>query len=47
MSNWNTNAPISVPVGHGTLGRIMNVLGEPIDEAGPIVPCPTGTQMRL
>ncbi|MDE5039654.1 F0F1 ATP synthase subunit beta, partial [Francisella tularensis subsp. holarctica] len=31
-----TNAPISVPVGHGTLGLIMNVLGEPIDEAGPI-----------
>ncbi len=32
----NTNAPISVPVGHGTLGRIMDVLGNPIDEAGPI-----------
>ncbi|AGF47358.1 F0F1 ATP synthase subunit beta [Candidatus Kinetoplastidibacterium crithidiae] len=31
-----TNAPISVPVGDGTLGRIMNVLGEPIDKAGPI-----------
>ncbi len=29
-------APISVPVGHGTLGRIMDVLGRPIDEAGPI-----------
>jgi len=28
--------PISVPVGRGTLGRIMNVLGEPIDEKGPI-----------
>ena len=36
MEVENTNAPISVPVGHGTLGRIMNVLGEPIDEAGPI-----------
>ncbi|KEI34947.1 F0F1 ATP synthase subunit beta [Allofrancisella frigidaquae] len=36
MEVINTNAPISVPVGHGTLGRIMNVLGEPIDEAGPI-----------
>ncbi|AJC48282.1 F0F1 ATP synthase subunit beta [Allofrancisella guangzhouensis] len=36
MEVVNTNAPISVPVGHGTLGRIMNVLGEPIDEAGPI-----------
>src|SRR5207253_1001482 len=28
--------PIEVPVGDGTLGRIMNVIGEPIDEAGPI-----------
>ena len=28
----NTNQPISVPVGEETLGRIMNVLGEPIDE---------------
>ncbi len=32
----NTGAPISVPVGVKTLGRIMNVLGEPIDEAGPL-----------
>ena len=32
----NTGAPISVPVGKQTLGRIMNVLGEPIDEAGEI-----------
>ena len=32
----NTNAPISVPVGKPTLGRIMNVLGEPVDQAGPI-----------
>jgi F-type H+-transporting ATPase subunit beta len=32
----NTNAPISVPVGMGTLGRIMNVLGDPIDHAGPV-----------
>lgn len=31
-----TGAPISVPVGHATLGRIMDVLGRPIDEAGPI-----------
>ena len=31
-----TGAPISVPVGPGTLGRIMDVLGRPIDEAGPI-----------
>ncbi len=36
MSVSNTGAPISVPVGHGTLGRIMDVLGRPIDEAGPI-----------
>jgi F-type H+-transporting ATPase subunit beta len=32
----NTGAPISVPVGKETLGRIMNVLGEPIDEKGAI-----------
>lgn len=32
----NTNEPIQVPVGTKTLGRIMNVLGEPIDEVGPI-----------
>ena len=32
----NTNDPIQVPVGTKTLGRIMNVLGEPIDEQGPI-----------
>jgi F-type H+-transporting ATPase subunit beta len=32
----NTGAPISVPVGQKTLGRIMNVLGEPIDELGEI-----------
>ena len=32
----NTGAPISVPVGEKTLGRIMNVLGQPVDNAGPI-----------
>jgi F-type H+-transporting ATPase subunit beta len=32
----NTNEGIKVPVGEGTLGRIMDVLGNPIDEAGPI-----------
>ena len=32
----DTGTPIMVPVGEGTLGRIMNVIGEPIDEAGPI-----------
>ena len=33
----NTGAPISVPVGPETLGRILNVIGEPVDELGPIV----------
>ena len=32
----DTGSPITVPVGEGTLGRIMNVIGEPVDEAGPI-----------
>jgi F-type H+-transporting ATPase subunit beta len=32
----NTSSPISVPVGPGTLGRIMNVVGDPVDERGPI-----------
>ncbi len=32
----DTGGPISVPVGAGTLGRIMNVVGDPVDEAGPI-----------
>ncbi len=32
----DTGQPIEVPVGEGTLGRIMNGIGEPIDEAGPI-----------
>ncbi|HHJ39067.1 MAG: ATP synthase subunit beta [Methylothermaceae bacteria B42] len=36
MEVTNTGAPISVPIGTETLGRIMNVLGEPIDEKGPI-----------
>ena len=38
----NTEAPISVPVGTATLGRIMDVLGRPIDEAGPVA-----TEARL
>jgi F-type H+-transporting ATPase subunit beta len=33
----DTGAPITVPVGPATLGRIMNVIGDPVDEAGPIV----------
>ncbi len=32
----NTNGPITVPVGNGTLGRILNVTGEPVDEQGPV-----------
>jgi F-type H+/Na+-transporting ATPase subunit beta len=36
LSVTNTNGPIAVPVGKETLGRIMNVLGQPIDEKGPI-----------
>lgn len=32
----DTGAPIAVPVGDGTLGRILNVIGEPVDEAGPV-----------
>jgi len=36
MTIQNTGAPISVPVGPATLGRIMDVLGNPIDERGPV-----------
>ena len=36
MTVSNTGAPITVPVGKGTLGRIVDVLGTPVDEAGPI-----------
>jgi F-type H+-transporting ATPase subunit beta len=36
MNVGNTGAPISVPVGKKTLGRIMDVLGDPVDEAGPV-----------
>lgn len=32
----DTGAPIKVPVGAGTLGRIINVTGDPIDERGPV-----------
>merc|ERR1739838_611607 len=50
----DTGAPIKVPVGEQTLGRIMNIIGEPIDELGPIKtnkfyaihrPAPTFTEM--
>ncbi len=36
MKATDTGAPISVPVGDETLGRIMNVIGEPVDNRGPI-----------
>ncbi|MDR1145997.1 MAG: F0F1 ATP synthase subunit beta [Verrucomicrobiales bacterium] len=36
MTVINSGAPISVPVGEGVLGRIFNVLGEPVDEKGPV-----------
>jgi F-type H+/Na+-transporting ATPase subunit beta len=36
MQVVNTGAPISMPVGNATLGRILNVLGDPVDEAGPV-----------
>jgi F-type H+-transporting ATPase subunit beta len=36
MGVTDTGAPISVPVGEVTLGRLMNVTGDPVDEAGPI-----------
>ena len=32
----DTNSPIKIPVGPKTLGRIINVIGEPIDERGPV-----------
>src|ERR1700722_10456229 len=32
----DTGAPINVPVGPATLGRIINVIGEPVDERGPV-----------
>src|SRR5256714_15509094 len=32
----DTGAPVSVPVGEGTLGRVFNLLGEPIDGRGPV-----------
>jgi F-type H+/Na+-transporting ATPase subunit beta len=36
MEATDTGAPIAIPVGPGTLGRLMNVTGDPVDEAGPI-----------
>ncbi len=37
MKAYDTGAPITVPVGRATLGRVMNVLGEEVDKLGPIV----------
>src|SRR6185369_4942049 len=37
MKAIDLGGPIRVPVGHGTLGRVMNVIGEPVDELGPII----------
>ncbi|CRL11700.1 F0F1 ATP synthase subunit beta [Phaeobacter italicus] len=37
----DTGAPISIPVGNATLGRILNVVGEPVDEQGPVVAAET------
>ena len=36
MSVNDTDAPISVPVGDGVLGRVLNVTGDPVDERGPV-----------
>jgi F-type H+-transporting ATPase subunit beta len=36
MKAYDTGGPITVPVGRATLGRVMNVLGEPVDKLGPV-----------
>ena len=36
MKAIDQDGPISVPVGRGTLGRVMNVIGEPVDQLGPV-----------
>src|SRR5271165_2656593 len=36
MAVRDTGAPIQMPVGNECLGRILNVIGEPVDEAGPV-----------
>jgi F-type H+/Na+-transporting ATPase subunit beta len=54
VKGTDTGSPITVPVGAGTLGRILNVLGEVVDEGGPLTtterwpihrPCPTLTEL--
>jgi len=47
MTIQNTGKPIMVPVGKGTLGRIMDVLGNPIDERGPVSQEQTASIHRL
>ncbi len=37
MKAIDLGGPIRVPVGHGTLGRVMNVIGDPVDQLGPII----------
>jgi len=37
MKAYDTGKPIAVPVGRATLGRVMNVLGKPVDQLGPVV----------
>ena len=43
----DTGKPISVPVGKGTLGRILNIVGEPVDKLGPVLADPPrGARIR-
>jgi F-type H+-transporting ATPase subunit beta len=44
MQAVDTGGPITVPVGDGTLGRIINVIGDPVDERGPV---PTATRYPI
>lgn len=46
MEVYNSGAPITVPIGRPTLGRIMDVLGRPIDERGPITDADTASIHR-
>jgi F-type H+-transporting ATPase subunit beta len=47
MEAWDTGEPISVPVGRETLGRILNVVGQPVDELGPVSTSRTAPIHRL
>ena len=56
VKGTDTGSPITVPVGQGTLGRILNVLGEVVDEGGPLTtterwpihrPCPKLTDLQV